>query len=194
MRAAWLAALLVCLPAWGAADTPARMAAELESGRTDIGTDFTLRDTHGTGRTLEDYRGKVVLVYFGYTFCPDVCPTDLMQISRALRDLGPQEKEVVPLFITLDPQRDTARVLGLYVQSFHPAMVALRGSERETQRVARAFRVYYAKRRPRGAKEYVIDHAAYTFILDRQGHYRAFIPPGTPSGRTAEMLREELAR
>lgn len=192
VRAAALAAVLLFVAAAAAKDDAARMMAELMSGRSDIGTDFTLRDPHGVGRTLGDYRGKVVLVYFGYTFCPDVCPTDLMQISRALRELGPLEKEVAPLFITLDPQRDTARVLGLYVQSFHPAIVALRGSDRETQRVARAFRVYYAKRKPRGSKEYVIDHAAYTFILDREGRYRSFIPPGTPSGRTAEMLREAI--
>src|SRR5690348_9671735 len=116
VRTAAVAAVLFFTTAVGAAkDDAARMMAELMSGRTDIGTDFTLRDTHGIGRSLEDYRGKVVLVYFGYTFCPDVCPTDLMEISRALRDLGPGEKEVVPLFITLDPQRDTARVLGLYV-------------------------------------------------------------------------------
>jgi len=188
------AAFLLPLPLRaGEAEEAARLAAELTSGRAEVGTSFTLKDPGGRSRSLADFRGKVVLLYFGYTFCPDVCPTDLMQIARALRELGKQASQVVPLFITLDPERDTPALLGPYVKSFHPRIVALRGSDEETRRIARAFKVYYERVTPPGSSTYVIDHAAFTFILDRRGKYLSFIPPGTPSGRTAEMLREAIS-
>ena len=191
--AAALAAACACsAPARAQGDEAARLAAELASGKGPVGSDFDLRDPQGRKRRLADYRGKVVVLYFGYTFCPDVCPTDLLQISRALRSLGPREREVAPLFVTLDPERDTPRLLRDYARAFHPRIVALRGSEAETRRLARAFKVAYERVTPPGSRAYVIDHAAFTFILDRQGRYLAFIPPGTPAGRMAVMIEEAL--
>lgn len=190
--AALAAAFIFIVPARAQADEAARLMAELISGKGPIGSDFTLRDPQGRKRSLADYRGKVVMLYFGYTFCPDVCPTDLLQISRALRSLGPRERQVAPLFVTLDPERDTPRLLRDYARAFHPRIVPLRGSEAETRRLARAFKVAYERVKPSGSQAYVIDHAAFTFILDRQGRYVSFIPPGTPSGRMAVMMEEAL--
>lgn len=191
LAAAALAAALGAGPALPRGDEAARLMQELMSGSAAVGSDFRLKDTAGRTRSLADYRGKVVLLYFGYTFCPDVCPTDLLQIARALRDLGPLAAQVQVLFVTLDPQRDTPALLRRYVRSFHPSIVALRGSEAETRRVARAFKVAYERVKLPGGG-YAIDHAAFTFVLDREGRYVAFVPPGTPAGRTREMLREAV--
>jgi protein SCO1/2 len=191
--AAALAAVALCATLAAASeDEAARLAAELASGAAAVGSDFSLRDAQGRQRSLADFRGKVVLVYFGYTFCPDVCPTDLLQIARALRSLGKAEAEVVPIFITLDPERDTPRLVGQYVKAFHPRIVGLRGSQAETRRVARAFKVYYERATPPGSSGYVINHAAFTFVLDRDGRYLSYLPPGTPAGRTAQVLLEAV--
>lgn len=168
-----------------------RAEQELAAHASPIGTDFHLVDVRGHTRTLSDYRGKVVILYFGYTTCPDVCPTDLAEIAKAMRALKGKARDVQPLFITLDPKRDTAKVLEPYAAAFHPRLVALRGSEAETRRVASAFKVTY-RFVPRPGGGYDIEHAAYTFILDREGRYRDYIPPGTPAGRTEQMLREAL--
>ena len=168
-----------------------RAEAELAAHAPGIGTDFQLRDPAGRVRTLADFSGKVVVLYFGYTFCPDVCPTDLAEIARALRDLGPLAREVQPLFVTLDPARDTPKALREYAASFHPRLVALRGTEAETRRVAEAFRVPYRKV-PRARGGYDIEHAAFTYVLDRDGHYADYLPPGTPAGRTTEVIREAI--
>ena len=166
-------------------------AAELAAGAHDVGTDFHLRDPSGRMRTLRDFGGKVVVLYFGYTFCPDVCPTDLAQIARAVRDLGSLGREVQPIFVTLDPARDTPRALREYTASFHPRLLGLRGTEAETRRVAAAFKVSYRKvSRARGG--YDLEHPAFTFVLDRDGRYAGYLPPGTPAGRTAEVLREVI--
>jgi cytochrome oxidase Cu insertion factor (SCO1/SenC/PrrC family) len=193
-----VAALTLCLAVAGRATATddfekagERAEAELASGTRDIGTDFKLRDPSGRVRTLHDFAGKVVILYFGYTFCPDVCPTDLAQIARAVRDLGPLGRDVQPIFVTLDPARDTPRVLRQYAASFHPRLIALRGSEAETRTVAEAFKVPYRKV-PRPGGGYDMEHAAFTFVLDREGRYADYLPPGTPAGRTTEVLREAI--
>jgi len=169
-----------------------RLMEELASGKEAVGSDFELHDPAGRKRRLTDFRGKVVAIYFGYTFCPDVCPTGLLEIARALRSLGKRANDIQVLFITLDPARDTPALLGRYTRAFHPRILALRGSEAETQRIARAFKVYYERVDTPGSPYYVINHTAFTFLLDRHGRYNDFIPPGTPAGRIAFML-EELA-
>lgn len=170
----------------------ARFMKELMSGRPDIKTAFSLRDSSGRVRTLEEFRGKVVLVYFGYTTCPDVCPTDLTALGVMLRDLGPLAEQVQAFFITLDPARDVQKKLGPYAEFFHPSLIALHGSDAETRRVARAYKAYYAKvPNPSGAG-YVIDHVGLTYLLGRDGRYRAFFPPGTNSDRMGVMVREAL--
>ncbi len=172
----------------------ARLMNDLMSGKARVGGPFTLTDQYGSARSLADFRGKLVLLYFGYTFCPDVCPTDLLAIGRLIHALGREGETVQPVFVTLDPERDTQAILGNYATAFHPRFVALRGSEQETRRIATAYKVYYEKVTPPGSGTYVIDHTAFIFLLDREGRYVAFFPPGTTVERMAVMVREALAQ
>jgi protein SCO1 len=172
----------------------ARLMNELMSGKTQVGGPFTLTDQNGNARSLADFRGKLVLLYFGYTYCPDVCPTDLLAIGRLIEALGKNGDAVQPVFVTLDPERDTQAILRDYAAAFHPRFVALRGSEQETRRIATAYKVYYEKVTPPGSSTYVIDHAAFIFLLNREGKYVAFFPPGTTVERMAVMMREALAQ
>jgi cytochrome oxidase Cu insertion factor (SCO1/SenC/PrrC family) len=170
----------------------ARLMNELMTGKTPVGGPFTLTDQYGKTRTLGDFRGSVVLLYFGYTSCPDDCPTDLAAIGAMLRSLGPQGEAVQPLFMTLDPQRDTPGVLREYVAAFHPRFVALRGSEEDMRKVALSYKLFYEKVPEPKSGTYLIDHAAFTFLIDRTGQYVAFFPPGTKAERLAAMVRESL--
>jgi cytochrome oxidase Cu insertion factor (SCO1/SenC/PrrC family) len=171
----------------------AQLMGELMSGRHPIGAPFVLDDPDGRRMALGDFKGKLVLLYFGFTMCPDVCPTDLALIAQALRALGAQENEVQPLFITLDPQRDSPAVLREYAAAFHPRFIALTGSEGEVRRVATDYKVFFEKVRLPGRDNYTIDHTAYTFLLDRDGKFVILFPPGTPSERIEEIVREQLA-
>ena len=144
-------------------------------------------------RSLADFHGKLVLLYFGFASCPDVCPTDLVAIANLIGLLGPEGDELQPLFVTLDPERDTREVLGAYVAGFHPRFVALSGTEEDTRRVATSYKVAYEKVRLPGAAAYTVDHTAYVFLLDREGRFVTLFPPGTPAERMAVMVREQLA-
>ena len=166
---------------------------ELMLGRAAVGTPFTLTNQHGKRVSLADFRGKVVLLYFGYTFCPDICPTDLLTIAQTLKSLGKSADQVQPIFVTLDPARDTRELLRDYAAAFHPRIVALTGSEAEVRRIATAYKVYYEKVTPPNSTTYFIDHTAYTFLLDRRGKYVLFFPPGTQPKRMTAMVRDELA-
>ena len=191
----WLAALALLAAAVAHAQNPEAARLEAELTATDpkgIGTPFILLDPEGRPRSLESFRGKVVVLYFGFTYCPDVCPTDMKQIARALQLLGKRAGGVQVLFVTLDPDRDTAELLGQYTQAFDKRILALRGSEAEAMRIARAFRIY-AARVPQAAGGYTIEHSAYTLLLDRKGEFRDYIPPGTPAGRMAVMIEELVA-
>lgn len=162
------------------------------SGTHAIGGPFTLADPAGRRVSLADFKGKLVLLYFGFATCPDVCPTDLALIGAALHSLGPAAQEVQPIFVTLDPVRDTPAVLREYAAAFHPGFVALTGTEEEIRRVATVFKVYFEKVPQPGTRTYSIEHTAYTFLLDRQGEFVTLFPPGTPADRMVEMLREQL--
>lgn len=191
-----LVAALAVHPAAGADDPGELTAAEAMQavmwGEEPIGGPFALTDHAGRTRTEADFRGKVVLVYFGFTWCPDICPTDLMAIAAALDELGADAEAVQPLFVTLDPQRDTGH-LGEYVQAFHPRLIGLTGDEAAVRRTADAFKVYYRKVPGEGADDYTIDHTAFTYLYDQAGAYLGFFPPGTPPGRIVEVLRPLLA-
>jgi protein SCO1/2 len=164
---------------------------ELMSGKASVGAPFALPDARGRARSLDEFRGRLVLLYFGFAQCPDVCPTDLAAIGGALRLLGERAPEVQPLFVTLDPARDTPEVLAEYAGAFHPSLIALRGTEADTRRIATSYKVFYEKV-PDGKGGYFIDHAAFTFLLDRSGKYVAFLPPGTKPDRIATLLRQNL--
>jgi protein SCO1/2 len=171
----------------------ARLMNELMSGKVPVGGAFVLADHAGRRVALADFRGKLVLLYFGYATCPDVCPTDLATIGQTLRDLGPAGDQVQPVFITLDPERDTPAVLREYAPAFHSRFVALTGTESEIRRVATDYKVFFEKVSMPGTTTYVIDHTAYTFLLDRAGRFVSLFPPGTPSERMAVLVREQLA-
>lgn len=175
----------------------ARLMNELMSGKAKVGMPFTLTGASGAhlGKrvSLADFRGKLVLLYFGYTSCPDVCPTDLLAIAQALKLLGKAGEQVQPLFVTLDPARDTPEVLRGYAPAFHPRLIALTGGDDDIRRIATAYKVFYEKVRIERADTYLIDHSAFTFLLDRNGKYVLFFPPATPAERMAAMVREQLA-
>jgi cytochrome oxidase Cu insertion factor (SCO1/SenC/PrrC family) len=166
----------------------ARLMDDVMWNRGPIGGPFALVDHTGKPRSDEDFRGKLLLIYFGYSYCPDICPTDLQQIGLAIDRLGAVGEAVQPLFITVDPDRDTVSHLADYVPLFHPRLIGLTGSAEQIQRVARAYKVYYA-RYPPGSPDYVVDHSAFIYLVDEVGKYIGFFPPGTTAERMIEMIR-----
>lgn len=137
------------------------------------GKALELADTQGKARHLEDFRGKVLVLFFGFTRCPDICPTTLAEIAGALKTLGADADRVQILFVTLDPERDTGPALADYVGAFDPRIVALRGDDAATQRVAKDFKIYYEKRKQ--GDTYTIDHSAQAYVLDGQGRLRLLV-------------------
>jgi cytochrome oxidase Cu insertion factor (SCO1/SenC/PrrC family) len=197
LRTVVLAALMLASVAPLAAQTQSsRSAVELMDAvmwnREPIGGPFALIDHNGKPRTDRDFRGKLMLVYFGFTYCPDVCPTDLQEIGLALDKLGAAGEAVQPLFITLDPERDTARHLAGYVPLFHPRLVGLTGEAGAIREAARAYKVYYAKV-PTSPADYTLDHSGFVYLVDRDGRYVGFFPPGTPADRIVQIVRPHLA-
>lgn len=161
--------------------------------REPIGGAFALTDQSGRTRTDADFRGQLLLVYFGFTYCPDICPTDLHEIGLAMDQLGDDAKSVQPLFVTLDPERDTAEHLARYVPLFHPRLIGLTGGIDAVRSAADAYRVYY-KRVATGPRpdDYTVDHSAFIYLMDRDGNYLTFFPPGTDAGKLVGMVRAYL--
>jgi protein SCO1/2 len=139
----------------------------------DYGKTLELTDHSGQPRRLEDFRGKAVVVSFGFTHCPDVCPTTLADLAQAVKSLGPQAEQVQVLFVTVDPERDTRDVLAKYVTAFDPRFLGLYGDAAATQRVAKEFKVYYEKRKV--GDTYSVDHSGQSYVVDRQGRLRLFV-------------------
>jgi cytochrome oxidase Cu insertion factor (SCO1/SenC/PrrC family) len=169
-----------------------RLMDDLMWNRGPIGGPFALIDHTGKLRTDEDFRGKLLLIYFGYSYCPDVCPTDLQQIGLAVDGLGTGAEAVQPLFITLDPERDTAVHLADYVALFHPRLIGLTGNAEQIRRVALAYKVYYVKYPPESL-DYVIDHSSFIYLVDKAGKYIGFFPPGTTADRMIEIITMSLS-
>lgn len=171
-----------------------RSAAELMDvlmwSRETIGGPFKLLDQHGKRRTEAAFRGKLMLVYFGFTSCSDVCPTDLLQMGQAVEQLGRLGDDVQPIFITLDPARDTAKRLAAYVTSFHPRLLGLGGSAAAVRQAASAYRVYY--KQVGTGTDYTIDHSAFIYLMGSDGKYLGFFPPGTHAERMVEIIRPYL--
>jgi len=183
-------------PAVAAQSAEERAAAQLMDdlmyGRGAVGGPFTLTDQAGRRRSDAEFRGKLLIIYFGYTYCPDICPADLQQIGMAVDNLGDAGPSVQPLFITIDPARDTPEVLSQYVPSFHPRLLGLTGTPDEIDAVARQYKVVYAKFQPPNGGPYLMDHSGFVYIVDAAGKYRGFFPPGTPEGRMREMIKNIL--
>lgn len=141
----------------------------------DYGRTLELADPGGRVRRLEDFRGKVVLVFFGFLHCPDVCPTTLADLATVVKSLGPDGDRVQVLFITVDPERDTPEDLARYAKAFDPRFIALRGDLAATQRVAKEFKIYFEKRKQGDA--YSVDHSSQTYVIDQQGRLRLLVRP-----------------
>jgi protein SCO1/2 len=163
------------------------------SGGVTVGGPFTLVDTAGRTVTDKTYRGEWMLVYFGYTFCPDVCPTELQTIANALDALGPDAGKLAPLFITIDPARDTVPVMADYVKLFHPRLVGLTGTEAQIADAARAYRVYYAKVTPKDSSTYLMDHSSFIYLMGPDGRFRGLFHPGVTAEELAKGIRARMA-
>jgi cytochrome oxidase Cu insertion factor (SCO1/SenC/PrrC family) len=195
-RALFVMAPLLCCAAAFAADeqqTAAEMMDDLMYGRGTVGGPFTLTDQNGRKRSDSDFRGKLMIVYFGYAFCPDVCPADLMAITQALDALGPAAEGIQPIFITVDPERDT-KLLKEYVAAFHPSLVGLTGSAEEIRKVANSYKAFYARVPGERSGEYSIDHTGVIYLMGRNGEYLGFTPPQTGPDKLTEVLRKYLAK
>ena len=174
------------------ASSAAALIEALIEGREPIGGPFDLMDQRGRRRTDADFRGKLVLIYFGYTHCPNVCPTELQSLSLALDRLGTAGEVVQPLFITVDPARDTPSHLADYVTSFHPRLVALTGEESAIRKVALAYKAYFARSDPAGGDDYTVDHTGFIYIVGKDGRYLGFLPPGTAPDEIVAAIRPYL--
>ena len=185
---------LLCCGLAAAAEQPsaAQMMDDLMYGSGRVGGPFTLTDQTGKQRSDTDFRGKLMIVYFGYTYCPDVCPTDLMAITQALDALGPAAEDVQPVFITIDPERDT-KLLADYISAFHRSLVGLTGSPDEIRKVANSYKAFYVKVQDERSRDYSIDHAGVIYLIGRNGEYLGFMPPQTNPDRLTEVLRKNLA-
>jgi protein SCO1 len=160
-----------------------------------VGGPFTLTASDGTTVTDRTYRGKWLLVFFGYTFCPDTCPTTLFEISTALERLGPDAAKLQPIFITVDPRRDTPQVLEDYTRSFDPRIVGLTGSPDQIAAAVQEYGAHYAPRPTELAGDgYLVEHSSYLYLMDPQGMFVRGLDAGTPGDRLAEKLREIMRR
>ena len=154
----------------------------------DFGSNWKLTDHNGSIRTLGDFKGKAVVLFFGYTHCPDVCPTTLSDMARALKLLDKEADRVQVLFVTVDPARDTQALLAEYVPSFNPGFLGLYGDEAETAKVVAEFQVFYKKNPGKNSKSYSIDHTAGSFVFDPSGKLRLFMKYGA----SAETIAHDL--
>lgn len=163
----------------------------------NFGHDFHLTDQHGQARSLADFRGKVVVLFFGYTNCPDVCPTTLAELAAAMQQLGPDAAQVQVLFVTVDPEHDTADLLSKYVPAFNPSFLGLYGDAQATSQVAKEFKVIYQKVPGATPGSYTVDHSAGTYIFDPAGKLRLFVSYGQGTDvfvhDVRQLLRESAA-
>ena len=192
----WLAAactlavftLAGCQPA---PQPPAFQATDI-TGAT-FARDFRLTDHNGQVRTLADFKGKVVAVFFGYIHCPDVCPTTLADFAAALQQLGPQADQVQVIFVTLDPQRDTPDLLKQFVPAFNPGFLGMVTDAETLRQLAKEYKVVYQKTSVKATDDYLIDHSAGTYIYDPQGNLRLLMPYGSSPDVIAQDLKTLLA-
>jgi protein SCO1/2 len=160
----------------------------VSSGKALVGGSFSLTSHEGKRVTDKDFRGKYMLVTFGYTYCPDVCPAELQIISAAMDLLGKRAEEIQPIFITVDPERDTVAALAQYMPNFHSSYLGLTGTPEEVRTAARAYRVYYAKAQGQGSEDYLMDHSSIIYLIDKQGTFLKHFSYGTDAKSLAEGI------
>jgi protein SCO1/2 len=168
----------------------------LTTGKALVGGPFTLTDQHGRTVRDSDFRGKYMLVVFGYTYCPDVCPAELQVITAALDQLGPVADKIQPVFITIDPERDTVPQLALYAGNFHPRLVLLTGSSAAIADVAKAYRVYYAKAEGSAStsRDYLMDHSSIIYLMGPDGQFVRHFTYTTDAAALALQLKQSIPR
>lgn len=160
------------------------------SGKALVGGPFELVNHNNKSVTDKTFRGKYMLVFFGYTYCPDVCPSELQVMSAAIDGLEAKSNEVVPIFITIDPERDTPQQMAEYVSHFHKNFVGLTGSPDAISNVARAYRVFYAKSKDSGSDEdYLMDHSSIVYLMDRNGDYKTHFSFGTSPEKMTQKIK-----
>lgn len=175
-------------------DTPASRFRSVDISAVEWGRDFQLTDHAGQPRNLADFRGKVVMMFFGFTNCPDICPTTMADMAQVVGKLGTQGDRVQGLLVTVDPARDTPEVLGRYVTAFHPTFLGLRGDDAATKELAGEFKAFYAARQPQGGHghahdQYMVDHTRAIYVFDRSGKLRLLMN----SERTVDQMATDLA-
>ncbi len=186
MAAAVAAGLL-----WHAGDMTARLGASVATGAAEIGGPFALTDQDGRTRTEADFRGRFMLVYFGYSYCPDVCPTTLAMASAALAKLGAKAPRIVPVFITIDPARDKPAVLKTYLASFGKDFVGLTGDKKNVESVARRYHVYFVKR-PLPGGTYAMDHSSVLYLMGPDGRFVTYYEDEIGPDKLAADLERRL--
>jgi protein SCO1/2 len=175
--------------------TPTPKASFINTDVTGLGfgKDFALTDHTGQPRTLADYKGKVVAVFFGYTQCPDVCPTTLAEMAQVKQQLGADGDRLQVLFITVDPERDTQDVLAGFVPAIDPSFVGLRGNTEQTEQAQKEFKIFAQKVKGKDGKSYTIDHTAATYLIDPQGQMRLFVHYGQDAQSLLKDIRQLLS-
>lgn len=191
-RAAAAVSVLLALAGCQPAPPPPTFQATDISGAA-FARDFRLTDHNGQTRTLADFRGKVVAVFFGYTHCPDVCPTTLSDFAAALQQLGPQADKVQVIFVTVDPERDPPELLREFVPAFNPSFLGMYTDAETLARLAREYKVVYQRTSVKAADDYLIDHSAGTYVYDPQGRLRLLMPYGSTPDAIAQDIRALLA-
>ncbi len=163
------------------------------AARVNVGGAFTLTNQEGVTVTDEDFRGGYTLIYFGYTYCPDLCPTELQTITFALDELGDDAKKITPLFVTIDPTRDTVEAMRDYVSHFHPRLVGLTGTDQQIKQITKSFGVYYTVSDDDGSStEYLMDHSTTLFLMGPDGQYRTHLRASATAKEMANAIKPHL--
>ncbi len=162
-------------------------------GKALIGGPFSLSNTDGKRVTDRDFRGKLMLVFFGYTHCPDVCPTEMQNMADVMAKLGPDAKQVAPIFISVDPVRDTPQALSDYVKNFSPLIAGLTGTQDEVASAGKAYRVYFRKA-DGGSENYTVDHSVFVYLMDRDGNYLTHFMFNTPPETIVDVIKKQISR
>ncbi len=180
---------------WPSNRMPPRPASSVVTGVAAIGGPFALTDTKGNTVTEAALQGRYSLIYFGYTFCPDICPLILQNMTDAIQTLGPDGDAVLPVFITIDPERDTTEVMAAYLEHFHPRFVGLRGAPEQTAQAVQSYRAYARKAETTGPADkaggaYVMDHTGYIYLMDKDGKYVTHFKMDTPSAEMSARIKQ----
>lgn len=191
MKLVHILTLCISLFLAGCSEPPRFISTDLST--VDWGKDFSLTDHHGKAARLADFRGKAVVMFFGYTQCPDVCPTTLSTMREAMTLLGPDAARVQVLFVTVDPARDTPQLLAQYVPAFHPSFIGLYGDEKAIAATARDFKVFYARQPGKTPDSYSVDHSTGSYAFDPGGRLRLLLRHGETPANVAADLKALLA-